>query len=446
MSSILTNNSAMVALQTLKSVNRSLMDTQSQISTGKQVASAKDNSAVWAISKAMDSDVKGFQAISESLALGEATVAVARNAAETVTDLLTDMKGRIVAAQEANVDRASIQADINELTEQIGSVVNAAQFNGLNLVNGSSSDPMEILSSLNRDASGTVTDEQIEVARRDLSVTGGVSATFGATPFADQADANALIEAGGFDTNFNLAESIADGATTTIADEGSLTFTIGEVNEGASYRVVLDNVTVNVVGGGTTTGQRTFEYVAQATDGTADVARALTNQISAFFGAATDTESAYSVAQGTGTATNTFTVTNGAAGGATNEGMDVFVQASLGGEPGSAPGAGGLGAVSTIDVTTDSGASSALTAIDGLIQQAIDAAAAFGSAQSRIETQSGFVSKLMDSLKSGIGTLVDANMEEASARLQALQVQQQLGIQALSIANQAPQNILALFR
>jgi flagellin len=119
MSSILTNTSAMVALQTLKSVNANLQDTQSQISTGKSVASAKDNSAVWAISKSMDSDVKGFMAISESLALGESTVAVARNASETVTDLLTEIKGRIVAAQESNVDRSKIQTDIDELTRQI---------------------------------------------------------------------------------------------------------------------------------------------------------------------------------------------------------------------------------------------------------------------------------------------------------------------------------------
>jgi len=56
------------------------------------------------------------------------------------------------------------------------------------------------------------------------------------------------------------------------------------------------------------------------------------------------------------------------------------------------------------------------------------------------------VGKLADSLKVGIGSLVDADMEEASARLQALQTQQQLGIQALSIANQAPSAVLSLFR
>jgi flagellin len=88
----------------------------------------------------------------------------------------------------------------------------------------------------------------------------------------------------------------------------------------------------------------------------------------------------------------------------------------------------------------------ALGNIEGLLQTSIDAAASFGSAQKRIDIQKDFVSELSDSLKAGIGTMVDADMEETSARLQALQVQQQLATQALSIANQAPQNILALFR
>ncbi|MCK0140094.1 hypothetical protein MWU51_13445 [Aliiroseovarius sp. F47248L] len=81
-----------------------------------------------------------------------------------------------------------------------------------------------------------------------------------------------------------------------------------------------------------------------------------------------------------------------------------------------------------------------------MIQTSIDASATFGSVEGRIEIQSNFVGKLSDSLKAGIGAMVDADMEAASARLQALQVQQQLGTQALSIANQAPQNILSLFR
>ena len=109
-------------------------------------------------------------------------------------------------------------------------------------------------------------------------------------------------------------------------------------------------------------------------------------------------------------------------------------------------GTGALAQLSSMDVSTEAGAETALGNIEGMIQAATSAAAAFGSVESRIETQSDFIMNLADSLTSGIGSLVDADMEEASARLQALQVQQQLGVQALSIANQAPQQLLSLFR
>ena len=447
MSSILTNNGAMVALQTLKSVNMSLAKTQDMISTGRKVASAKDNSAIFAISKVMESDVKGFKAITDSLSLGQSTVAVARNASETITDLLTDMKAKIVAAQEENVDRTSIQADIDALEAQIGSVVSAAQFNGLNLIDGSSTDVMNILASLDRDGNGNVTSRQIAVDRQNLSVSTPVSAQgFGATDLANAAAASALIQG-------TAANTVADDTaynpgtndTETIANNANATFTIGEVAYGNSYQIVLDDVTVNVAGGGTTSGQRTFEYVASATDGTEDVARNLVNQINAFFGAATNSSLSYSVTQGTGANSNQFTITNGSAT-TTNTTIGIYARAQTGGTPGSSASSGGLGAVQNIDVTTDAGATGALAAIDGLIDQSVSAAAAFGSAEGRVETQSSFISKLTDSLKSGIGALVDANMEEASARLQALQVQQQLAVQSLSIANQAPQSILSLFR
>ena len=165
------------------------------------------------------------------------------------------------------------------------------------------------------------------------------------------------------------------------------------------------------------------------------------NQINAFFEAATDPALKLSAT----VSDNQITITNGDAA-TTNGALDIGLRAQTGGTPGSSAASGGLGALQTIDVTTDAGATGALAAIEGLIDQSIDAAAAFGSAQSRIETQSDFVSKLTDSLRSGIGSLVDADLEEASARLQALQVQQQLATQSLSIANQAPQSILALFR
>lgn len=279
MASIQTNNSAIVALQNLRSVNRNLSAVQEQISTGKKISNAKDNASIYAISTVIKSDVEGFKKISDSLNLGSSTVAVARGAAEQVTDILTQIKGLIVQAQESNVDRAKIQTDIVQLTDQVDSIVNAAQFNGLNLVKAATG-TVTFLASLDRDSTGAVTASSISVAAQSLETGAG----------------------------------------------------------------------------------------------------------------------------------------------------------------------GGLAALSSIDVSTAAGAASALASIEGLVQTAIDAAAAFGSSQKRIEVQNEFVRQLTDALNSGIGALTDADLEEASARLQSLQVQQQLGIQALSIANQSPQSILALFR
>ena len=84
--------------------------------------------------------------------------------------------------------------------------------------------------------------------------------------------------------------------------------------------------------------------------------------------------------------------------------------------------------------------------VEALIDVATKAAAKLGAKQHRIESQEKSVSQIKDNLTAGIGALVDTNLEEASAHLKALQTQQQLGIQSLSIANQAPGAVLALFR
>jgi flagellin len=87
-----------------------------------------------------------------------------------------------------------------------------------------------------------------------------------------------------------------------------------------------------------------------------------------------------------------------------------------------------------------------LTAANAFLTTVTGAATDLGIAEKQIETQQDFLSNLTDRLDSGVGSMVDADMEEEAARLQSLQVQQQLSTQSLSIANQAPQNILSLFR
>ncbi|MFN0113708.1 MAG: flagellin [Paracoccaceae bacterium] len=406
MSSILTNSSSMVALQTLKGINMNLSKTQDEISTGKSVSSARDNAAVWAISKVMEADVKGFKGISDSLSLGESTVAVARQASETITDLLTDIKSKIVAAQEDNVDRGKIQNDIDKLREQIDTVVGAAQFNGLNLVNGTQT-TVDVLASLDRQANGTVVTSSITITAQDLS-TGAYAAN----------DVFASSTGGTISTNADTFVISLDG--------GGGTDDI-EIQDGTAAWAAGDKITLRL-------GDKTASYTVSDADVTSGantipdlIAIGLKNSIDSL-----------------GISGLTVDYDSGSPGvlAFTNAGTDDL---AVSGQFKNA-GSGGLAVLSSIDVSTASGASTALGNIETLIQTVIDAASEFGSAQSRIDIQNTFVGKLSDALRSGIGALVDADMEEASARLQALQVQQQLGIQSLSIANQAPQNILALFR
>jgi len=95
---------------------------------------------------------------------------------------------------------------------------------------------------------------------------------------------------------------------------------------------------------------------------------------------------------------------------------------------------------------TLTGAANALNKLDDSITQLNAALGEIGAQAKQIQAHNTFVSKLVDTLESGIGNLVDADLAKESARLQALQVQQQLGAQSLSIANQAPQIILSLFQ
>lgn len=512
MSSILTNNGAMVALQTLKSINNDLSKTQAMISTGKAVGSAKDNSAVWAISKVMESDVKGFKAISESLSLGQSSVAVARNGAETVTDLLTSMKEKIVASQGKNVDRTKLQSDVTALTDQIKSIVGAAQFNGLNLLKGT--DDVNVLSSLDRSSDGTVAANNITVSRQDLSfdagifgtgadLAGNVTTTLGGNraadgtgaAFSDGANQLTATVAGGVTAgetyNFQIAgttvsfvtdstdvDDLANGLTAAINAAGiqGVTADVAGAAITISSTSRFEDITVNTSGTGAATfaleangdtaaaattntqtinsraseltfsttagvsegdgyratiGNANFDYVAGKGETFEDVARGLKTVI-----------------DGAGLANITTNVRQDPTSGAWSLQIDNSGPALTLVEAGAAGGTatGGLVGLDKLDVRSDDTAAAALANIETMINTSINAAASFGSSQGRIETQASFVSQLTDSLRSGIGALVDANMEEASARLQALQVQQQLGVQSLSIANQAPQTILSLFR
>ncbi|MCQ8184905.1 flagellin [Parvularcula maris] len=415
MSSINFNQSAQVALMTLNKVNTDLFKIQDQISTGKRVATARDNAAVWAISAVMESDVMGFRQITDSLNLGLSTVEVGRAASEQVTNLLKEIKAEIVSAKEQNVDRKAIQRDIAALRDQVGSIVDAAQFNGLNLLKGGAD--VEVLSSLDRDASGTVSTASIAVKRADFRQ---VEGTFGTTAVAANAVGDTTISAG----------TIAAAGTETLTIEAG---TLGtNIQAGYSFDMTI--------------GSETVEYIAREGDTVNDVAEKLVEAAEKRFaemeavspGSAPDVD--FTVTLGTDPETQDAVISvtnNGGAGVAFTS--DSFSDGVSGGDLGRLVGI-------DVDTTDETAINQALLDVEDMIQTVIDATASFGSVQNRIDIQNNFVTSLIGSLEAGVAGLTDANLEEASAQLQALQVQQQLNIQALSIANSAPSALLALFR
>ena len=273
--SVHTNTSAAIALQNLSRTNERLGDVQSRISTGLKVQGAKDNAAIWAIAQQQRADVGALSAVKQSLDRATSIADVALSAGESVSDLLNQLKEKVVAAKDSSLktqSRQLLDADFKALLKAIASAVDNATFDGGNILNGSLTTGITFLA--NADATSFVT-----LSAKDLSL-------------------------GGTIIELSMSDSL-------------LTLT---------------------------------------------------------------------------------------------------------------------------------GATQALTRLDDSITQLNASLGEIGAQAKQIEAHNSFVTKLVDTLESGIGNLVDADLAKESARLQALQVQQQLGAQSLSIANQAPQIILSLFR
>jgi flagellin len=277
MSSILTNNSAMNALSTLRSVNNNLNDTQTRISTGMKVNSAKDNAAYFSVSTTMSTESGMNKAINEGLTLSKNSIATARLGAETMVGLAQQFVDRVAFAQTEGVDQDAVQKELDALAAQMSTAISQSSFNGENLINTAGAGLKSVVTGVSRDAAGALSTTKISFTSADL----------------------------------------------------------------AAEQVKFDG----------------------------------------------------------------------------------------------------------ISVTGDTAArDAALVSAEGFLATVTSAATDLGIAEKAIETQSEFLTKLTDRLDSGVGSMVDADMEEEAARLQSLQVQQQLATQSLSIANQAPQNILSLFR
>jgi flagellin len=188
MLSVNTNVGAMVALQTLNHTNSQLQTVQSAINTGLKVASAKDDGATFAIAQGMRGDVAGYAAVGNSLSRGTSAVDVALSAGQSISDLLIQMKGKALAASDSSLDTASRSAlneDFKALRDQITSVVNNAEFNGFNLVNGSTTQITALAS-----ADGQ---RRLTVSAENMSLSGSVVTVAAAGSISTQATASTMV-------------------------------------------------------------------------------------------------------------------------------------------------------------------------------------------------------------------------------------------------------------
>lgn len=386
--SIMTNATAMAALRTLNATQRQLSDTQGRIESGYRINSARQDASSFAIAQGMRSDISGLKATKETLAIGVSTIEVASAAAKRISDQLIELQNAIVKGQADNLDTVIIQRDVDNRLQALQAIADGAQFNGVNLLKG---DNIDVLVGLNRTDAVT-----LDVSFYNVSTGGGTADLAGLGLQGLQLDQSA------FKMTTSQSLALSSGNTFEIAYDID--------GDGVADRTAVFELTN---GGALTTSvsasTSVFGIVLTATDSTLTRFGKLVDSInSAGLGFAIDLQN-----------DGTISVKGGNIAAVTTD-------------------IAGVGAA-----TTTAGA---IDAIDVAQRMMKDIMANLGSAANRLDAQADFVQELQDNLNIGVSTLVDADLAAESAKLSALQTREQLSIQSLSIANQAAQSILSLFR
>lgn len=426
MASILTNAAAMAALQTLRSIDRDLETTQARVSSGLRVETAADNAAYWSIATTMRSDNRALSTVQDALGLGAAKIDTAYAALDSAITNAQEIKQKLVAAYGVGVDRAKIAEEISQLQDQLKSISESASFSGENWLQEKISDggtppvartvDKQVVASFIRNSAGNVAVTTVNYPLNESTVLFDLSGgKFGILDkeamfvAKDEAKITVTETNAGVVTKTDYAvpafsdETVkALGADTNTTD--AAIYTVG----GNSYLKVADNAWVKV----TTTAP-----AGPATTTPAHVGSGPTNY---YFDLSTSADLS---TRNLGISASTLDINNLAAIAAKMNAMD----------PGK-------------NYTDEDALDVMIQFVDTQIEAMTSAASSLGSIQSRIDMQEDFVATLIDTIDQGIGRLVDADMNEESTRLKALQTQQQLGIQALSIANTNSENILQLFR
>lgn len=183
MVSILTNSSAIAALQTLRSLTSHLDDTQQNISSGLRIGEASDNAAYWSIATTMRSDNKSLSAVHDALGLSAAIIDTAYAGLNSVIDILGEFSAKLVASKQDGVDKGKVQKELDQLKQAVTGIANSASFNGQNWLKTDLSDIFDpdvtrtsLVASTTRNGAGDFATQMLDFSLADVSLfnsTGG---------------------------------------------------------------------------------------------------------------------------------------------------------------------------------------------------------------------------------------------------------------------------------
>ena len=186
--SVMTNNGANTALEYLTATQGQLSQTQNAINSGLKVADARDNGAVFAIAQNQRAAVAGYTSVINSINNGTSSIDVALSAGQSISDLLIQLKTAALSASDSSLDTASRQAlnaNFTALRDQITTIVKNAEFNGFNLVDGSTNQITALAS-----ADGT---RRITTSAQNLSLSGSIVTLKSTATISTQSKASALV-------------------------------------------------------------------------------------------------------------------------------------------------------------------------------------------------------------------------------------------------------------
>ncbi|WP_201859729.1 flagellin [Microvirga soli] len=490
MSSINTNLSAITALQSLKTTQNAMNKNQNQISTGLRVGEASHNASYWSISTKMKSDNGALGAVKDSIKQSKAMIDTYTSAIDKSLKYLDTMKTKLTAGSNPGANLEAIQVELKSSIEGLKSAASSATFNGQNWLSGEAKS-VKLVSSYDGE-SKKVNTLDIDTTKVQLfdNVANPTAGLLKAVANIDVA--NPPKAAGYTDFSLKLADltvgdtidlKVSDGVTTTTATKltlaavpASLQALANTINGATAAGEIGTLVKATVVDNklrltSIVPGKDVTANFGDVSTNTGDVA--LTAGVVG--GSTTFAIDATKLSAGDEIRFNVGTAASGAGGTAysfkvgAERSIDDLV-ASINGDSAinsaveatkdtngklkltakaNTNNVGGSFANVSNGVSTTTGqiaVADALKAVDNALNELRAGSAMLGANKALLETQEEFIGVLSDSLTAGVSAFIDADMNEVSTRNQALQTQQQLGVQALSMANQNSQMILKLFQ